>query len=223
MHKGATNLDLVKGSGKGGHRRDSRNDRPMTGPGRGGRREYQNYHHEDVHSDGGWSGDGAWNTGAWKKWERGGFDEGGWAPPPAPASQNGDLERRIETMSQEFTDNLRRLGEKGNEKFDLIFSILKELQNRQAQLEESVRVLQTQVGATGTFGSAGSTTTDEGSVNMSNSPVSGVAGSVTSGSGNMVRMNNVMVVCPNAGMMQQMQPMPQVMQMVLVPAEAEAA
>mmetsp|Transcript_32842 Transcript_32842/g.78599 ORF Transcript_32842/g.78599 Transcript_32842/m.78599 type:complete len:235 (-) Transcript_32842:84-788(-) len=234
MHRGGK-PDSMKGSGRGGlglpHRRDPRTDRDraMAMPAGAGshRREYQHFYGEstDMVSEEYWSSDGAWGAGdAWREWEHegAGLEEGGWAPPPAPASNFGDLERRIDTMSQEFTENLRRISEKDNEKFDLIFSILQQLQNRQAQLEETVRVLQTQVGATTTFGSVGSVSTTEedvGSVNIS-SPASGVAGSVTSGSSNMVPVSNVMVVCQPNGMMQQMQQMPQVMYAIPKPCQS---
>eukprot|EP00439_Symbiodinium_sp_Y106_P007550 s8425_g1.t1 len=114
--------DSMKGSGRGGlglpHRRDPRTDRDraMAMPAGAGshRREYQHYYGEstDMVSEEYWSSDGAW--GAWREWEQeaAGLEEGGWAPPPAPASSFGDLERRIDTMSQEFTDNLRRISEK---------------------------------------------------------------------------------------------------------------
>jgi len=56
------------------------------------------------------------------------------------------LERRIDGVQQEATQALHTISGKENEKFDLIFAILSELQNRQAQLEDSVRSLKTQYG-----------------------------------------------------------------------------
>jgi len=47
-------------------------------------------------------------------------------------------------MKQDFTSALTKISSKENEKFNLIFSILSELQQRQAQLEDSVRSLKTQ-------------------------------------------------------------------------------
>jgi len=56
----------------------------------------------------------------------------------------GALEKRMSVMQEDFTQALHKINEKENEKFDLIFAILSELQSRQAQLEESVRSLKTQ-------------------------------------------------------------------------------
>lgn len=53
------------------------------------------------------------------------------------------LENKLESVQKEFTQSVHRIKEKENEKFDLIFSILSELQGKQAQLEESVRSLTT--------------------------------------------------------------------------------
>jgi len=53
------------------------------------------------------------------------------------------LDKRIKTMSKELNYSLRRIGEKESEKFDLIFAILSELQNRQGKLEEAVRSFKT--------------------------------------------------------------------------------
>jgi hypothetical protein len=52
-----------------------------------------------------------------------------------------DLEKRLDGVRQDFTQQLDKIGGKETEKFDLIFAILTELQSRQAQLEESVRSL----------------------------------------------------------------------------------
>jgi len=54
------------------------------------------------------------------------------------------LEKRLSGVQQDFTQAIHKISEKENEKFDLIFAILSELQTRQANLEESVRSLKTQ-------------------------------------------------------------------------------
>jgi len=69
---------------------------------------------------------------------------------PSPSVAIGSLEKKIAGVQQEFTQALHKIGEKENEKFDLIFAILSELQSRQAELEESVRTLKAQYGGSGT-------------------------------------------------------------------------
>lgn len=64
----------------------------------------------------------------------------------SPQAALADIERRVASMQQDFSQSLHKVGEKENEKFDLIFAILTELQHRQAQLEESVRSLKAQFG-----------------------------------------------------------------------------
>eukprot|EP00928_Gymnodinium_smaydae_P027975 TRINITY_DN21469_c0_g1_i1.p1 TRINITY_DN21469_c0_g1~~TRINITY_DN21469_c0_g1_i1.p1 ORF type:complete len:228 (+),score=53.56 TRINITY_DN21469_c0_g1_i1:167-850(+) len=61
-----------------------------------------------------------------------------------PAVAVAGLEKRLSVVQQEFAQALHKVSEKENEKFDLIFSILSELQSRQAELEESVRALKAQ-------------------------------------------------------------------------------
>merc|ERR1719183_988874 len=56
------------------------------------------------------------------------------------------LEKRMAGVQQDFTTAIHKVSEKENEKFDLIFAILSELQQRQANLEESVRSLKAQYG-----------------------------------------------------------------------------
>jgi hypothetical protein len=56
------------------------------------------------------------------------------------------IDKRLNGVQQDFTQQIHRMSEKENEKFDLIFAILSELQTRQAQLEESVRALKAQYG-----------------------------------------------------------------------------
>jgi hypothetical protein len=59
------------------------------------------------------------------------------------------LEKRVAGVTQDFTQAIHKISEKENEKFDLIFAILSELQQRQAHLEESVRSLKAQYGGNG--------------------------------------------------------------------------
>lgn len=54
------------------------------------------------------------------------------------------FDKRLKTMQKELNYSLRRIGEKESEKFDLIFAILSELQNRQGKLEEAVRSFKAQ-------------------------------------------------------------------------------
>mmetsp|Transcript_17718 Transcript_17718/g.32071 ORF Transcript_17718/g.32071 Transcript_17718/m.32071 type:complete len:216 (+) Transcript_17718:110-757(+) len=61
-------------------------------------------------------------------------------------------DKRMAEMKQDFTQTLTKVSSKENEKFNLIFSILSELQQRQAQLEESVRSIQAQCQNTGNVG-----------------------------------------------------------------------
>lgn len=71
----------------------------------------------------------------------GGGDGGGGAQAAALAS----LDKRITSVQQDLNQALQDVTSKENEKFDLIFSILVELQKRQAQLEESVRTVKAQL------------------------------------------------------------------------------
>jgi hypothetical protein len=64
----------------------------------------------------------------------------------SPQVAISDLEKRVSGVQQELSTALHKMSEKENEKFDLIFAILSELQSRQAQLEESVRSLKAQYG-----------------------------------------------------------------------------
>jgi hypothetical protein len=66
-----------------------------------------------------------------------------------PQAAISDLEKRVSGVQQDFTEALHKISAKENEKFDLIFAILSELQSRQAQLEESVRSLKAQYGGAG--------------------------------------------------------------------------
>jgi hypothetical protein len=59
------------------------------------------------------------------------------------------LEKKLSGVQQDFTQAIHKISEKENEKFDLIFAILSELQQRQAHLEESVRTLKAQYGGNG--------------------------------------------------------------------------
>lgn len=55
------------------------------------------------------------------------------------------LDKRISSVHHDLNSALQEVTSKENEKFDLIFSILVELQKRQAQLEESVRTVKAQL------------------------------------------------------------------------------
>jgi len=63
------------------------------------------------------------------------------------AATLAEVEKRIAAMQHDFKQALHKVNGKDNEKFDLIFAILSELQNRQAQLEETVRMLKAQCSA----------------------------------------------------------------------------
>lgn len=68
------------------------------------------------------------------------------------------LESKIANIHTDMNTAVSEITAKENEKFDLIFSILIELQKRQAQLEDSVRSLKVQLGAQGTSGPAATAT-----------------------------------------------------------------
>ncbi|CAK0854190.1 unnamed protein product, partial [Prorocentrum cordatum] len=55
------------------------------------------------------------------------------------------FDKKITSVQKELSTSLQEATSKDNEKFDLIFSVLIELQRRQAQLEESMRSLKTQL------------------------------------------------------------------------------
>ncbi|CAE8640845.1 unnamed protein product, partial [Polarella glacialis] len=48
-----------------------------------------------------------------------------------PQAALADLEKKVADIHQDFSQSLHKVGEKENEKFDLIFAILTELQHRQ--------------------------------------------------------------------------------------------
>merc|ERR1719410_2579091 len=68
-------------------------------------------------------------------------------PSAPPQTVVSELEKRLSGVQQDFTQQLHKISEKENEKFDLIFAILSELQSRQAQLEETVGSLKAQCGS----------------------------------------------------------------------------
>jgi len=72
------------------------------------------------------------------KYERGPHQEGG-------STCNSSARHDANTKFEELSTSLQEATSKDNEKFDLIFSVLIELQRRQAQLEESMRSLKTQL------------------------------------------------------------------------------
>jgi len=62
-----------------------------------------------------------------------------------PAALIASLEEKIVAAHSDMSQALQEITGKENEKFDLIFGILIELQRRQATLEESMRVLKSQL------------------------------------------------------------------------------
>eukprot|EP00933_Yihiella_yeosuensis_P016874 TRINITY_DN14272_c2_g1_i2.p1 TRINITY_DN14272_c2_g1~~TRINITY_DN14272_c2_g1_i2.p1 ORF type:complete len:308 (+),score=83.07 TRINITY_DN14272_c2_g1_i2:98-1021(+) len=86
----------------------------------------------------------------------------------SPQAQLGDIEGRVRSMQQDFNQALHKVNEKENDKFDLIFSILQDLQSRQAQVEEAVRQLKMQLGGQPTGQAAMMSSPQQGQVMMSN-------------------------------------------------------
>lgn len=64
-----------------------------------------------------------------------------WKPESVPATSIAALEKKLAAAQAEMTQALQDSTSKEHEKFDLIFSILIELQTRQGKLEESVKSL----------------------------------------------------------------------------------
>lgn len=76
--------------------------------------------------------------------------------------ENGDTSQRserltsqIDNLERDYKQALQKIQEKQSEKFDLIFNILRELQDRQARLEESINMLMSAGGVGGTCASGG--------------------------------------------------------------------
>lgn len=65
----------------------------------------------------------------------------------SPHSALADLERKMNDVKEEFNKALMLLSEKENQKFDLIFAILTELQSKQPQLEQTLQSLSQQISA----------------------------------------------------------------------------
>jgi hypothetical protein len=78
-----------------------------------------------------------------------GSAKGAAAEPPARSKSSDEemeammsmVEKRIDAVQKEFKQALHQKSQKENDKFDIIFNILSELQARHAQLEESVSSL----------------------------------------------------------------------------------
>lgn len=70
------------------------------------------------------------------------------------AASLAKIESSLSDLQKGFETALRTVGDKGNEKFDLIFGILTELQSKQADLENMVRQCQSQMGVTAQAGGA---------------------------------------------------------------------
>lgn len=67
--------------------------------------------------------------------------------PVNPQALIESFEKQLESAAADMKQALNSLSTKDNEKFDLIFSILRELQTRQTQLDDSVRTVQAQLSA----------------------------------------------------------------------------
>jgi len=130
MHRGGMSLEGGKGGGgmgRNGYRRDYRQ------PDRSGFMDRSSGTADNSASKGSYAGQAA------RAVEQP-------LPGATPQTVVSELEKRLSGVQQDFTQQLHKISEKENEKFDLIFAILSELQSRQAQLEESVRTLKAQYG-----------------------------------------------------------------------------
>lgn len=67
------------------------------------------------------------------------------SPPKSEKEMVRELDKRMKDMQSSFQEALNMAASKETEKFDLILSILGELQSRQADLEESFKGLTTQL------------------------------------------------------------------------------
>lgn len=104
------------------------------------RREYQPNSQRDYQSD--YSDNGKYDQSYRGEQDR--------ERPVNPAALIESLEKQLESAATDMKQALNSLSTKDNEKFDLIFSILRELQTRQTQLDESVRNVQAQL--SGSYG-----------------------------------------------------------------------
>jgi hypothetical protein len=102
-----------------------------------GRNDYKRDYRPDHYGDGSTGGSGAPLNGGGAAQHGGGPTKNG----ADKLSAMSGLEKQLNGVQQEFAAALHKISEKENEKFDLIFAILSELQSRQAELEESVRSL----------------------------------------------------------------------------------
>jgi len=62
----------------------------------------------------------------------------------SPQAAVSDLERQLSGVGKAFNEHLERISEKESQKFDQIFLILRDLQQRQYQLEDSIRAVKAQ-------------------------------------------------------------------------------
>lgn len=62
----------------------------------------------------------------------------------SPQAAVSDLERQLSGVGKAFTENLEKISVMENQKFDQIFLILRDLQQRQFQLEDSIRAVKAQ-------------------------------------------------------------------------------
>uniref|UniRef100_A0A7S1PVS1 Uncharacterized protein n=1 Tax=Alexandrium catenella TaxID=2925 RepID=A0A7S1PVS1_ALECA len=135
-------------------------------------------------------------------------DHGGDSGGASPAAALAEVEKRIAAMQHDFKQALHKVNGKDNEKFDLIFAILSELQSRQAQLEETVRALKAQCSAP--MSSAGSGQAQQGHQQFGGKgdpaqSYSGMGGQMGGGGQAMfAAMPQVLVVPSPTGAMQSM-------------------
>lgn len=116
-----------------------------VGPGRNGfRRDFQRPDRSNEKPTGAWGFPNAVNSGS-EVTVNGPTVSNGTSGFTNPQIALADIERRVASLQQDFTQSLHKVSEKENEKFDLIFSILTELQQRQANLEDAVRALKSQL------------------------------------------------------------------------------
>jgi len=109
------------------------------------------YDHNDKYDKNGAEPVPANNGGGYRNVNREGYNnstEGNQVPQAAIAA----LDKRLSSVQHDLGQALQDVTSKENEKFDLIFSILVELQKRQAQLEESVRTVKAQLSSASVSG-----------------------------------------------------------------------
>lgn len=132
-----------------------------------------------------------------------------------PQQVLSELDKRITSMQTDLNAALHKISGKENEKFDLIFSILTELQNRQGQLEDTVRSLKAQASQSSNSNGAGQQQQQgqpgaRGGV-TSQQPYAPMNGQMTMNGQMAPQMNGQMISVMQADGTQVLTPMPQVM------------